>query len=231
MTKKVLLLGGNSDIAVELMRVCSQNGYNITTVVRRFIDVDFEAKQFQIDLRDVAAVLNVLEGEEFDVVVYAAGVLYNGEDATDPENCTEMIQVNFEIPVKLFNAISKKMEQNKEGVLIGISSVAAVRGKASNHIYSASKAGFDSYLTGLRQQFATSNLHIVSVRPGFVNTKMLKGIVTSKRLTASSIEVAHAIYKKGICGKRNIIYVKPIWRPLMFVLRNVPEFIYKCMKL
>ena len=112
----------------------------------------------------------------------------------------------------------------------GISSVAGERGRATNYIYGAAKAGFTAYLSGLRNRLAKTGVHVVTVLPGFVATKMTEGMDLPLRLTAQPGEVADAIVR-AVERKTDVVYVRPIWRLVMFVIRSIPEFIFKRMRI
>ena len=109
---------------------------------------------------------------------------------------------------------------------MGISSVAGDRGRASNYVYGAAKAGFTAFLSGLRNRLAKQGVHVVTVKPGFVNTAMTAHLDLPARLTAEPQEVAAAIVK-AVEKSRNIIYVRPIWRVVMAVIKAIPEAIFK----
>ena len=104
--------------------------------------------------------------------------------------------------------------------------MAGLRGRASNYIYGAAKAGFTAYLSGLRNRLADHDVHVVTVLPGFVNTAMTADLDLPARLTAEPEEVARAILR-AVDRKRNIIYVRPIWQLVMAIIRAIPEPIFK----
>jgi decaprenylphospho-beta-D-erythro-pentofuranosid-2-ulose 2-reductase len=112
------------------------------------------------------------------------------------------------------------------GTLVGISSVAGERGRASNYVYGSAKAGFTAFLSGLRNRLAKKGVHVVTVLPGFVATAMTEGMDLPARLTAEPEEVGAAVVKAVQKG-RNVIYARPIWRIVMAVIRNIPEPIFK----
>jgi short-subunit dehydrogenase len=108
--------------------------------------------------------------------------------------------------------------------------VAGLRGRQSNFIYGSSKAGFSIYLDGLRNYLFHENVHVMTVLPGFMDTKMTAGLPLPKPLTASPQKAANSIYK-AYRKKRNKIYVTGIWWFIMTAIKNVPEFIFKKMKM
>lgn len=233
---RTLILGANSDIAkaiaIELINdeliLASRN----TTELKSFVnEKNIKAKIVYFDA------LNFDSHEEFfkqnkevDCVVCAFGYLGNQENAQT--NFTEaqlIIQSNFNGCVSILDKYVNYFEQNKKGQIVGISSVAGDRGRKSNYYYGASKAAFDAYLSGLRNRLFNSEVKVLTVKPGFVETKMLKGIKTPSFLTASPTQVAKKIVAKK--EKRNVIYVTSKWYWVMFIIKAIPEFIFKRMSL
>lgn len=122
------------------------------------------------------------------------------------------------------------MKIGKKGTIIGISSVAGERGRATNVIYCAAKAGFTSYMSGLRNTLFNYNIHVATIIPGFIKTKMLGDLKTPAPLTAQPEEVATAIWN-AYAKKQDVVYVKWIWRYVMLVIKNIPEGIFKKLKI
>ncbi|HEY2727571.1 MAG TPA: SDR family NAD(P)-dependent oxidoreductase, partial [Parafilimonas sp.] len=118
----------------------------------------------------------------------------------------------------------------KNGTIVGISSVAGERGRQSNYIYGSAKAGFTAYLSGLRNRLYHDNVHVLTVLPGFVNTKMTAELNLSPLLTASPEQVADAV-ETAIRKKKNVIYVKWFWKWIMKIIKNIPEGMFKKKKL
>jgi short-subunit dehydrogenase len=118
----------------------------------------------------------------------------------------------------------------KQGVIVGISSVAGERGRQSNYIYGSAKAGFTAYLSGLRNRLQKENVHVLTVLPGFVYTKMTENLKLPKPLTAAPEEVGVAVYN-GVVKRKNVVYVRWMWRWIMLIIKLVPESMFKKLKL
>jgi len=137
-----------------------------------------------------------------------------------------VINANYLGNISILNIVANDFEKRGNGFIVGVSSVAADRGRKSNYIYGSAKAGFSTYLSGLRNRMHASGVHVLTVHPGFVDTKMTQHLQLPKRLTATPEHVATAIYKAQN-SKKNVLYVKSIWRYIMLFIRNIPEFIFK----
>jgi short-subunit dehydrogenase len=111
-----------------------------------------------------------------------------------------------------------------------VSSVAGDRGRKANYIYGSAKAAFSTYLSGLRNRLYENNVQVLTVKPGFVPTKMTEGLDLPPNLTAQPEDVASDIYKAQNKGK-NILYTKSIWRLVMLIIKHIPEFIFKKMSI
>ncbi len=144
--------------------------------------------------------------------------------------CKHIINSNYTGAVSILNVIANDFERRKKGVIVGISSVAGERGRQSNYLYGSAKAGFTAYLSGLRNRLFHHGAHVVTVKPGFVRTKMIEDIRTPGPLTASPKQVALSV-SSAIRKKRNTVYVLSIWSLIMFVIKLIPETIFKRLKL
>ena len=104
------------------------------------------------------------------------------------------------------------------------------QGRATNYVYGSAKAGFTAFLSGMRNRLAGKGVHVVTVLPGFVATQMTEGMDLPEKLTAQPQEVADAI-TNAVQKKRNVIYVRRIWWLIMLIIRNIPETVFKRLKI
>ena len=118
------------------------------------------------------------------------------------------------------------MRLRGSGTIIGISSVAGDRGRGSNYIYGASKSGLTAFLSGLRNSLWNTGVQVLTVKPGFVRTRMTEHLKLPSHLTAAPEQVARAIIRAQAAGK-NVIYVPSVWRAVMMIIRLLPEPIFK----
>lgn len=166
-----------------------------------------------------------------DITVCVFGYLGDNEKARADWNEAETIlHTNYTGAVSILNVVSNFYAAQKSGVIVGISSVAGERGRQSNYLYGSAKAGFTAYLSGLRNRLFKENVHVLTVIPGFAYTRMTEGLKLPKPLTAQPAEVGEAVYS-AVQNKTNIIYVRWMWRWIMLLIKSVPEFMFKKLKL
>ena len=137
---------------------------------------------------------------------------------------------NFEGPASIMATLANRFEERGSGTLVGVSSVAGERGRATNYVYGGAKAGFTAFLSGLRNRLAKKGVHVLTVLPGFVATRMTAGMDLPAKLTAQPAEVADKI-AAAVAAGRNVIYVRSVWWLIMMIIRNIPERIFKGMKI
>lgn len=241
----MIVLGSNSQVAQAFVEECLSNGeryekvYLLSSDVHeaekfaKHIDVKFLQKSEVVYL-DLLQNINfhLLENIDSSVLFCATGYLGKSieEGWNDTKNTDKIIAINFSRLIPVLNYFAQKMINKREGTIIALSSVAGERGRQSNFIYGASKAGITAYLSGLRNFLYPKKVHVMTVKPGFMDTKMTEGMPLHPMLTASPTQAAKIIYK-GYKKKKNTIFVLPIWQLIMFVINNIPEFIFKKMKL
>jgi len=240
MNKNVLILGGNSDIAKACAKTFFAKGCTITLASRNVTEltnfcehekVNAEIVSFDaLDYNTHQSLYNSLSTTP-QIVICAFGYLVeNNESFTNFNEAEKVIDTNFKGAVSILNIIAKDFQEKKQGTIIGISSVAADRGRASNLIYGAAKAGFDAYLSGLRNLMQPSGVKVITIKPGFVATKMIAKHPTPSVLTATADETAKKIYS-AYKNNRNIVYSNFKWRLIMLVIQSIPERIFKKLKL
>jgi NAD(P)-dependent dehydrogenase (short-subunit alcohol dehydrogenase family) len=143
-----------------------------------------------------------------------------------------VMRTNFEGPALLLGLLAEKFEARGSGAIVGVSSVAGDRGRGSNYVYGAAKAGLTAFLSGLRNRLSQTGVRVVTVKPGFVRTRMTAGMKLPPLLTAEPQEVGEAIFKAAEGSRaRDVIYVRPIWRLVMLVIKSIPEPVFKKLRL
>lgn len=240
----VLILGATSDVAIACAHVYANEKHNLYLAGRDKGALEILASDIRIRYQvDVTPVLfDALKFEEHEqiwnqlnpkpeITICVFGLLGDqAVSAKDWKACKAVIDSNYTGAVSILNIIANTYEQQKTGTIVGISSVAGERGRQSNYIYGSAKAGFTAYLSGLRNRLAATGVHVVTVKPGFIFTRMTEHLTLPKPLTSKPVQVAKAIVK-AVDKKKNAIYVLPIWKLIMLIIRNIPEGIFKKLKL
>jgi short-subunit dehydrogenase len=240
----VLILGGTSDMAIAIAKKFASASYQVQLAARK-ID---QLKPLQSDLKvrynaDCTLhpfdALNYASHESFwqsltpkpDVTICVFGYLGDAMKAReDWSEANLILQSNYTGAVSILDKVANEYAKSKKGTIVGISSVAGERGRQSNYHYGSAKAGFTAYLSGLRNRLFHEGVHVVTVQPGFTYTRMTENLKLPKPLTGHPAEVANAVYA-AVQKKKNVIYVKWMWRWIMLIIRCIPEGIFKKMKM
>jgi short-subunit dehydrogenase len=240
----VLIVGARSDIGMALARRFAAAGHPVLMSARGSAELAADAADIglrhgtsasvhELDILDTASFaaffdsLRVLPG----IAICVVGLLGDQEAAQrDHAAAALTMRSNYEGPALLCGLIAERFAARGTGTIIGISSVAGERGRASNYIYGSAKAGFTAFLSGLRSRFAGTGVHVMTVLPGFVRTRMTAGMDLNPRLTAEPAAIAEAIFRAA-AKQRDVIYVKPVWRLIMTIIKALPEPIFKRTKL
>lgn len=236
----LLIIGAKSDLAMATARKYADHGYDLYLAARN----PDELKEFAQDIsvrtqRTVKLLeLDIMDWETHQDfyakieekprgVLVAVGYLGEQKHAQNDFNeARKIIDTNYTGVVSLLNIVALDFEHRKTGFIIGISSVAGDRGRKSNYLYGSAKAALTTYFSGLRNRLNDSYVQVLTVKPGFLNTKMTAGMDLPERLTAKPEEAAEDIFQAQQKGK-NIIYTKWIWRWIMAVIKLIPEWLFK----
>ena len=140
----------------------------------------------------------------------------------DAASARLVMDTNYVAPALLLGEIANRMEQRGSGTIVGISSVAGERGRASNYVYGSAKAAFTAFLSGLRARLARRGVKVITIKPGFVATRMTAGMKLPAILTAQPEEVADSV-GRAIRHHRDVVYVRRIWTVIMALIRALPE--------
>lgn len=162
-----------------------------------------------------------------DGVVLAFGTLPDQKAAqADFDLVRKTFDVNLVGAASILEVIARDFEARKSGFFIVFSSAAGERGRKSNYVYGAAKAGLTAYLSGLRHRLHASGVRVLTVIPGFARTKMTANMKLAGPLCASPETVARHVFKAWKKG-RDTAYVTPVWRPILWLVRNLPEALFK----
>ena len=235
-----LVIGATSDIGRAIARQLAAAGWTLQLAGRDETRLRRTARDLEVRASANVALhhCDVLE-EDYgmalldaldplpEVAVCVVGLLGDQtESQRDSQAAAKVMRSNYIGPAVLLGGLAELFERRGSGTLVGVSSVAGERGRADNYVYGSAKAGFTAFLSGLRNRCARSGVHVVTVKPGFVRTRMTDGMELPEKLTATPDEVATATLK-AIRQRRDVVYVRCIWRSIMFVVRAVPERVFK----
>ena len=244
--KNYVIIGANSAIAHEVALLYAQQKSSLFLVARNLeslntFKTDLEeqgANQvhlYQLDVLDFDRHRSMIDTafstmNTIDGVLIAHGTLPNQQDCQGEYDRTlKELEVNGLSVLSLLTEFANRFEEQKHGTLAVITSVAGDRGRQSNYIYGSAKALVSTFLSGLRNRLASSGVHVIDIRPGFVDTPMTaefkKGL-----LWASPKSVAKGIVN-GIDRKKNVLYLPWFWWGIMSIICSIPEFIFKKLKL
>jgi len=241
--KTVLILGGTSDIGVAIAENFASNGFQILLAGRNMAYLNRVARDLEIRTGANAKVCH-FDAREYkshtetylkmnspDVGICVFG--YLGEQLKgehDWDEAEKIIDVNYKGAVSIFNIMAEDFAWRGSGTLIGISSVAGDRGRQSNYLYGSAKAGFTAYLSGLRNRLDSLGVQVITIKPGFVKTKMTEDFDLPEMLTAQPKDIAKTVFLAYV-RNQNVVYAPQIWRLIMFVIKSIPESIFKRLKL
>ena len=237
---RLLILGARSDIAVPLARLYAQDGFDIVLAARNSDRLDATAADLRVrsGRRVELCEFDVLDTEGHpafverlgtlpDCVITLVGLMTPNDAAQSNFKAADlMIRTNYLGLVSILGELANRMEQRGSGTVIGVSSVAGDRGRASNYIYGSAKAGFTAFLSGLRNRLFAKGVAVITIKPGFVRTRMTEGMNLPVILTADPDELAVAI-RKAHRKMRLVVYHRPIWRLIMLVIGLLPERVFE----
>jgi len=249
MNENVLVVGASSGIARALCHVLARRGCGLVLAGRQLDELEQSAGDLRIRYQS-PAFAEPFEATDFaghasffqrcaqrfedglSGIVLAYGILGNQADAqADFVATRQVIDVDFTSAASVLELAARYFESRHNGYLAAISSVAGDRGRQSNYVYGAAKAGLSAYLQGLRNRLQPSGVHVLTVKPGFVDTPMTRGRINPRSpLVATPERVARDI-DRAIRARQNVLYTPWFWRPIMAVVRAIPEPVFKRLRL
>ncbi|MCC7159763.1 MAG: SDR family oxidoreductase [Ignavibacteria bacterium] len=243
----LLVLGANSLIAQAAASHFAEAGHKIIFAGRIQDEPEKFAKDFSIryNIECTSEIVDALDysthkkfaedviskDPELDYILIVFGYLGTQEKAqSNFDEAHRIIDTNYTGVVSVCELFAAEFEIRKKGTIAAISSVAGDRGRQSNYMYGSAKGALSVYLQGLRNRLAKCGVNVLTIKPGFVNTPMTYGMPLPKPLVASPQKVGKDIYKAMIKGK-SVVYTPFYWRWIMFIVKSIPEFIFKKLKL
>jgi decaprenylphospho-beta-D-erythro-pentofuranosid-2-ulose 2-reductase len=237
-----LILGARSDIAKALAKVAAAAGCSVLLAARNSSRLEefaeclrqsycVEATVFDFDVLAIdthAAFLDKLPSLP-DIVVCLIGLMGSQRSAQLRFTEAELIlRTNLLGPLSILGHVANRMETRGHGAVIAVSSVAGDRGRAENYIYGSAKAGLTTFLSGLRQRLGRTPVRVVTIKLGWVRTRMTAGSEGLLMVTPNAI--APGLFKA--CTKaRGIVYLPWYWRPIMTLLCAIPEPLFRRLRI
>ena len=243
MTKKTLtILGATCKLGIELSNIYAKNNFNLILISRNYnklnntknsleqkfsnisveiyeldiLDIDNQKRVFD-KIKDVSSGVISLIGETHYVEKINDNKLFN------------IINVNFTYLINFLSFFLENFEKKNEGFIICVASVAGLRGRAKNFFYGSAKAALITFLSGCRNYLNNTNIHIMTVLPGFIKNNNDK-----KKIIESMLEVAPSVLAKKIFiahkKKKQILYSSLIWKIIMKFIQIIPNNIFNRMK-
>ncbi|MGI8772948.1 MAG: SDR family oxidoreductase [Acidobacteriaceae bacterium] len=239
---RVLVLGATSSIAMAVMRQLARPSTHFFLVARskgKLLSVAQDllvrgagqVDMVVMDLDETTAHAQMLTSAvdrlgAIDMALLAHGVLGDQPQAEQSFVVAESILLtNFLSPASLITWLANYFEARGAGVLAVISSVAGDRGRKSNYVYGTSKAALTTFLQGVRNRCDRYGVHVLTIKPGFVATPMTAH-VPKNALFATPEQVATGILH-AVRRRKDVVYIPWFWRPIMGIIRAIPEFIFK----
>lgn len=241
MSNTWVILGATSSMARAFARQLSKRGDSVILAGRDMDDLHATAsdcalrgaplaKAMNFDARKpetFTAILDMMadQSRTLNAAVFVGSMPEQSAIDADPSMIDGVIQDSFTGPATFLQSLAPMMEARDSGTVVGVGSVAGDRGRIGNYVYGAAKAGFHTYLSGLRNRLTRSGGHVVTVKPGFVDTSMTWGL-EGMFLVATPDQIATAILK-GVDKKKNVLYTPFFWRYIMRIIKSIPEPVFK----
>ncbi len=241
-----IVVGASSGIGEAMARQLAAEGARVALVARRADELERvrgeiagaggDARVYAHDVRDFEATATLFDRivadlGGLDLLIYAAGVMPGLEEHEyDFAKDRLMVEVNLLGAMAWMNPAAALMEARQAGTLVGVSSIAGERGRRGNPAYCTSKAALTAYLEGLRNRLGRYGVDVVTVKPGFVETRMTAGMgdllwmIKPQEAASRSLAMARS-------GRPRSGFVPRRWGLVAFIIRNIPSFVFRKMNI
>lgn len=241
--RRAIVIGASEGMGAALARKLAKEGYSLALVSRQkekltalcneINQTETRAISYQHDVtnyNEVPALLQRIVAElgGLDTAIFMAGVNFppGGNDKYNFEFDKKMTEVNLIGGMAWLTPIAEMFQNAKAGQIVGIGSVAGDRGRVGNPGYNTSKAGFATYLEALRNRLTRHGVNVLTVKPGFVKTEMLKAAQGGTPFAITAEKAADDIYK-AMQKRKQTIYTPYFWRYIMLIIQHIPSFIFR----
>ena len=241
--RRGIIIGASDGLGAELARKLAQEGYSLALLARSQDKLESLcneintknglARSYVHDVSNYTEVPQLLarivaDLGGLDLMIFVAGVNYppGGIDKYNFENDRKMIEVNLIGAMAWLHPIAEMFQSAKSGQIVGIASVAGDRGRVGNPGYNTSKAGLATYLEALRNRLSRHGVNVLTVKPGFLKTDMLKAAQGATPFAIEPSKAADDIVK-AMKRRKQQIYTASIWRWVMLVIQHIPSIIFR----
>lgn len=240
-----MIVGASVGVGAALARKMANEGYTLALVSRQKDKLNALCGEINSSLNQTCALSYVHDVSNYDevpellrrivadlggldTVVFMAGINYppGGVDKYNFENDRKMVEVNLIGGMAWLTPVAEMFQNAKAGQIVGISSVAGDRGRIGNPGYNTSKAGLATYLEALRNRLTRHGVNVLTVKPGFVKTEMLKAAQGATPFAITPEKAADDIYN-AMRKRKQLIYTASIWQWIMLIIRHIPSVIFR----
>ncbi|MCB0272962.1 MAG: SDR family NAD(P)-dependent oxidoreductase [Bdellovibrionales bacterium] len=242
--KRIAILGANSSIAKSFLYSCAIEGNEFVLVARSVQDLKLiqdvliqrgalkvEIIEYDfLHLEEHQNLINKIWISPVNQLLIAYGTLPDQARAKEDQlYFLQQFELNAVSILVFLQILQSKFESQCYGTLAVITSVAADRGKGSNYLYGSAKAAVSVYLEGMRCALDSHGIHVLEIKPGFVDTPMTESF--RKNFLWATPEYVGKKIVLALQRKKNIVYIPWFWRWIMFVIKWIPTPIFKKMKM
>lgn len=243
--RRGIIIGASDGLGAALARRLAREGYSLALLARREDKLEAVCSEINRSFGQQAAyayVHDVVDNEKvpallrkivadlggLDLVIFCSGINYppGGIDKFNFENDRQMIETNLIGAMAWLSPIAEMFQSAKAGQIVGIGSVAGDRGRVGNPGYNTSKAGLATYLEALRNRLTRYGVNVLTVKPGFMKTDMLKAAQGGTPFAITPEKAAEDIWK-AMQKRRQVIYTPALWRWIMLAIQHTPSFIFR----
>jgi NAD(P)-dependent dehydrogenase (short-subunit alcohol dehydrogenase family) len=236
--ERALVIGASSGIGRAIAEQLLKEGARVALVARRQAPMEEIAAGFSgtaflypHDVTDYAKIPALFQQIThdlggLDLIVYASGVMSTiEENEYSFEKDRVMIEVNLLGAIAWLDEAAQRFERVKSGTIVGISSVAGERGRRGNPVYGSSKAALSSFLESLRNRLSRYGVRVVTIKPGFIDTEMVRGkpglfwVIPAEAAAKQILQAA----KRGT----SVAYIPARWRIVTGLLKSIPSFLFR----
>ncbi len=239
---RLLIIGATSAMAQETAKCFAPEGAEMFLVGRSAHKLQDVANDLTVRgaKRVETFVLDLNELERHAAMLDAAAAAFDGLDAVllaygtlgDQRKCELSVAetmrefaTNCTSVIALLTLLANYFEQQRRGCIAVITSVAGDRGRRSNYVYGAAKGAVSLFVQGLRGRLSSAGVSVLTIKPGLVDTPMTAGIKKGL-IFASARTVGQSVYR-AMKERKEVVYVPWFWRPIMLVVRSIPERVFK----